>query len=68
MRPRCGRQGYTGQGAVIAGQDTGYEWDHPALKNHYRGWDGASADHNYNWHDAIHYGSDPCGADSPRAV
>jgi serine protease AprX len=46
--------GYTGQGAVIAGQDTGYDWDHPALKNQYRGWDGAAADHNYSWHDAIH--------------
>ena len=25
------------------------QWDHPALKPHYRGWDGATADHNYNW-------------------
>lgn len=46
--------GYTGQGVVIGGQDTGYDWEHPALKNHYRGWDGSHADHNYNWHDAIH--------------
>ncbi|MCB8924688.1 MAG: S8 family serine peptidase [Ardenticatenaceae bacterium] len=46
--------GYTGQGVVIGGQDTGYDWDHPALKNQYRGWDGSTADHNYNWHDAIH--------------
>lgn len=46
--------GYTGQGAVIAGQDTGYDWDHPALKNQYRGWNGTTADHNYSWHDAIH--------------
>lgn len=48
--------GYTGQGVVIGGQDTGYEWDHPALKDSYRGWDDtiAQADHNYNWHDAIH--------------
>lgn len=45
--------GYQGQGVVIAGQDTGYEWEHPALKNTYRGWNGTTADHNYNWHDAI---------------
>lgn len=48
--------GYTGQGVVIGGQDTGYEWDHPALKGSYRGWNDTTsqADHNYNWHDAIH--------------
>jgi uncharacterized repeat protein (TIGR01451 family) len=56
--------GFTGQGAVIAGQDTGYDWDHPSLINQYRGWDGGSADHNYNWHDAIHSGGGVCGADS----
>jgi serine protease AprX len=63
--------GYTGQGIVVAGQDTGYNWEHPALKGQYRGWDGASADHNYNWHDAIHENNpntapgNPCGFDSP---
>jgi len=44
--------GVTGEGIVVAGQDTGYDWPHPALKSHYRGWDGQSANHNYNWHDA----------------
>lgn len=44
--------GVTGEGIVVAGQDTGYDWTHPALKPHYRGWDGQSADHDYNWHDA----------------
>ncbi|MGA2242077.1 MAG: S8 family serine peptidase [Verrucomicrobiota bacterium] len=59
--------GYTGQGVVVAGQDTGYQWNHPALINHYRGWDGTNANHNYNWHDAIHglnphnSGVNPCG-------
>ncbi len=61
--------GYTGGGVVIGGQDTGYEWDHAALKPKYRGWDevAGTADHNYNWHDAIHEidphnsGSNPCG-------
>ncbi len=44
--------GYTGQGAVIGGQDTGYDWDHPALIHQYRGWDGVAANHDYNWFDA----------------
>jgi len=58
--------GYTGQGIVIAGQDSGAQWDHPALKSQYRGWNGSSADHNYSWHDAIHDAVDnPCGNDAP---
>ncbi len=56
--------GFTGQGAVVAGADTGYDWDHPALISQYRGWDGAGSDHDYNWHDAIHSGGGVCGADS----
>ncbi len=58
--------GYTGQGVVIAGQDTGYLWDHPALREQYRGWNGVSADHDYSWHDSIHSGGGSCGADSPE--
>jgi serine protease AprX len=58
--------GHKGQGIVVAGQDTGYDWDHPAIKTQYRGWDGATADHDYNWHDAIHSGGGVCGADSPE--
>lgn len=42
-----------GEGIVVAGQDTGVQWDHPALKNQYRGFDGQNVDHTYNWHDAI---------------
>lgn len=53
-----------GKGAVIGGQDTGYDWVHPALKSKYKGWNGSTADHNYNWHDAIHTGGSNCGADS----
>jgi uncharacterized repeat protein (TIGR01451 family) len=44
--------GYTGQGIVIANLDTGVRWDHAALKPHYRGWNGTTADHNGNWFDA----------------
>jgi len=63
--PQVWAAGYTGQGVVIGGQDTGYDWDHVALKNQYRGWDGVNADHNYHWHDAIHSGGGICGANSP---
>ena len=58
--------GYNGAGIVIAGQDTGYQWDHPALKEHYRGWDASTstANHDYNWHDAIHSGGGGCGANA----
>ncbi len=62
--PQVWDAGITGQNIVIGGQDTGYEWDHPALINQYRGWDGQQADHNYNWHDAIHSGGGSCGADA----
>jgi serine protease AprX len=56
--------GYTGQGVVVAGEDTGYQWDHPAIKGKYRGWSGSTADHNYNWHDAIHSQGGICGFDA----
>jgi subtilisin family serine protease len=58
--------GYTGQGIVVAGADTGVQWTHEALKSQYRGWDGMVANHDYNWHDAIHLPdpSDPCGPDT----
>ena len=49
------RLGYKGEGVIIAGQDTGYDWDNDVLINKYRGYDALTqtADHNYNWHDAI---------------
>lgn len=46
--------GYRGQGVVIASQDTGVSWDHPALRPTYRGWLSATmtVTHTYNWFDA----------------
>lgn len=45
--------GFTGQGVVVGGQDSGYDWQHPALRQAYRGLDrSGQVDHNYNWHDA----------------
>jgi len=48
------KMGITGQGIVVAGEDTGYDWEHPALRHAYRGVgeNGVVADHAYNWHDA----------------
>lgn len=71
--------GYTGQGITVGGSDTGYDWEHPAIKPHYRGWNAAegTANHNFNWHDAIHEisplsgdsipdpANNPCGVNSP---
>jgi serine protease AprX len=62
--PEVWAQGFTGQGIVIGGADTGVNWLHNALKNQYRGWDGASANHNFNWHDSIHSGGGVCGANT----
>ena len=65
--PDVWAQGFTGQGIVIASADTGVRWTHNALKPHYRGWDGVTADHDYNWHDSIHDSvGNPCGNDSPE--
>lgn len=42
-----------GEGIVVAGQDSGYDWNHPALKSQYRGSRGLPISHNFHWHDAI---------------
>lgn len=60
-------EGVKGAGTVVAGQDTGYDWLHPALTDQYRG---ERDDHNYHWHDAIHGQisndtTNRCGYDSP---
>src|SRR5438045_4885183 len=65
--PQVWALGFTWQNIVIASADTGQRWTHNALKPHYRGWDGANANHNYNWHDSIHDSSgNPCGNDSQQ--
>jgi serine protease AprX len=66
--PGMWANGFTGQGRTYANADTGVQWDHPALKAQYRGWNGTSANHNYNWWDAIHEnigGTSVCGVNSP---
>jgi serine protease AprX len=60
--------GYSGQGAVVAGADTGVRWTHEALKSRYRGWNAATgqANHNYNWHDGIKWQNAYCPGNSPE--
>jgi serine protease AprX len=66
--PALWTEGFTGQGITYAIADTGVDWQHPALKPHYRGWNGVAAAHAYNWWDAIHSsisgGANPCGFSS----
>ncbi|HSF38945.1 MAG TPA: S8 family serine peptidase [Thermoanaerobaculia bacterium] len=62
--PQIWNLGYTGQGVVVGGADTGYRWTHAALKNAYRGWNGTTASHDYNWHDSVHSGGGVCGANA----
>jgi serine protease AprX len=50
---RVWARGFEGQGIVIAGQDSGFRWDHPALRAQYRGTRAFGVQHDYNWHDAI---------------
>lgn len=62
--------GYEGQGVVIGGQDTGYDFDNSLIVEKYRGYTDGAFDHNYSWHDAIkeldpsNEGDNPCGLDS----
>ena len=63
--PELWNLGFTGTGIVVGNQDTGMRWTHDALKPHYRGWNGTTADHNYNWHDSIHNNIPPSPTPNP---
>lgn len=64
--------GIRGKGIVVANQDTGVQWNHPALIKEYRGYDKkkGKAVHSYNWWDAIHSAivgnPNPCGYSSKK--
>ncbi len=45
--------GFEGENVILAGQDTGVDWDNNLISSKYRGDNGSKVDHNYNWHDAI---------------
>ncbi|MBN3544126.1 S8 family serine peptidase [Fictibacillus barbaricus] len=54
--PRVWKEGIDGTGVVVASIDTGVQWDHPALKEKYRGYRLGDPDHPdnmYNWFDAV---------------
>ncbi|KXZ14861.1 peptidase S8 [Bacillus nakamurai] len=54
--PKAWALGYDGTGTVVASIDTGVEWDHPALKEKYRGYNPnnpAQPNHEMNWYDAV---------------
>ena len=59
-------KGIMGQGAVVAGADTGVAWQHAAIKRQYRGWNATAqtANHSYNWHDSIHAPNTVCNGDT----
>ncbi|QKY69766.1 S8 family peptidase [Lentibacillus sp. CBA3610] len=59
--PETWEQGIDGSGTVVASIDTGVQWDHPALKENYRGYDAGSdeVDHDFNWFDATAGESEP---------
>ncbi|MDF1520338.1 MAG: Ig-like domain-containing protein [Brevefilum sp.] len=45
--------GITGEGLVVANVDTGVRYTHEALVDEYRGNNGGTFDHNYNWFNPI---------------
>lgn len=51
--PAVWAMGFKGQGVVVGDHDVGVKWDHPALKKQYRGWNGTTASHDYNWRNAF---------------
>jgi len=62
--PAVWDMGFTGQNMIVANQDTGIRWTHNSIKSKYRGWNGTTADHNFNWRDSIHSGGGTCGANT----
>src|SRR5699024_4199488 len=52
--------GIDGTGTVVASLDTGVQWDHPALKEQYRGYDSETGEveHEYSFYDATYDGYD----------
>ncbi|MEW8971875.1 MAG: S8 family serine peptidase, partial [Mesobacillus sp.] len=53
--PDAWEMGIDGSGTVVASIDSGVQWDHPALKGKYRGFNTSdgSVDHQYSFFDAV---------------
>ncbi|MDF9761719.1 bacillopeptidase F [Peribacillus simplex] len=60
--PSAWKLGYDGTGTVVATIDSGVEWNHPALKEKYRGYDPEHPNNptnEFNWYDAVGGESEP---------
>src|SRR5699024_4771051 len=59
--PDVWNMGFDGTGTVVANIDTGVQWDHPALKEKYAGYDSATGevDHTYSFFDPVNGRTDP---------
>ncbi len=62
--PSLWAMGFRGQNVRVAGADTGYDWDHPAIIRQYAGSSGGTANHNFSWWDAIHSSGGTCPGNS----
>src|SRR5699024_9733099 len=64
--PAVWDMGIDGQGTVVASIDTGAEWEHPALKDKYRGYDSVTGevDHTYSFFDPVNEEEVPYDDDS----
>ena len=59
--PKVWEMGFDGAGTVVATIDSGVEWDHPALKEKYAGYNAATGevDHTYSFFDAVRGETEP---------
>ncbi|RDW20595.1 S8 family serine peptidase [Oceanobacillus chungangensis] len=53
--PEAWSSGFDGTGVVVATIDSGVDWQHPALKEKYRGYDAKTGkvNHQYSWFNAV---------------
>ncbi|MUV37309.1 Bacillopeptidase [Lentibacillus sp. JNUCC-1] len=53
--PAVWNEGIDGAGVVVASIDSGVQWDHPALKEKYRGYNAqtGTVNHELSWYDAL---------------
>ncbi|RDW22207.1 hypothetical protein CWR48_00435 [Oceanobacillus arenosus] len=53
--PEAWSSGFDGTGVVVATIDSGVDWEHPALKEKYRGYNAETGkvNHQYSWFDAV---------------
>ncbi|PAV31297.1 hypothetical protein CIL05_01195 [Virgibacillus profundi] len=54
--PQTWEKGFNGEGVVVASIDSGVQWDHPALKEKYRGYNAETGevDHSASFFDAVY--------------